>query len=101
MGLRALAYARASDTEHRPLEFLQTQVIFKLARVFQQIDLRMAVRAETNLDAVFEVSVRGHHTVAEISLGRGTGANHRAGFREGRNGFGRHMNRVHRGESFA
>ena len=65
------------SAEHRSLKLLQTQVIFKFARVLQQIDLRVTIRSQTNPHLALQVFVRRHDSITKISLGCGTRANHR------------------------
>src|SRR3712207_8960924 len=52
----------------------RSQVVLKLARVFEQVDLRVAVGAERHAHALFEEEVGGHDAVAEVALGRRAGA---------------------------
>src|SRR5205085_5686417 len=60
--------------EHSPFESLQAQMVFEFARVFEQIDLRVAVCAECDADACGEVEIGGGDTVAQVALGRRAGA---------------------------
>lgn len=52
----------------------EAEVVVKLARVFEGIDLGLAVGAEGDADAAFHDAIRGENAVAEIALGGGAGA---------------------------
>ena len=60
--------------ENGPLLTLEAQMVFELARVFEWIDLRLAVGSERDRDALAHHEVGGDDTVAQISLGGGAGA---------------------------
>ena len=57
-----------SGGKHGAFELLQAQVVFEFARVFEQIDLRVAVRAERDADAFAEQHVGGNDAVAQIAF---------------------------------
>src|SRR5262249_19059707 len=98
---RVLTDARASDTKHRTLELLQAQVIFKFPRILEQINLRLAVRPQTNRHTVLLILVRGDNSVAEIPFSCWAGANYRTGSSERGNRFWRNVNSMHSGETLA
>ena len=56
---------------------MEAEVVFQLARVFEQVYLRVAVGAERERDARGEERVRGHDAVAEVALGRRARADRR------------------------
>src|SRR6202453_5361442 len=77
---------------------LQPQMVLKLARIFQGINLRLAIRAERDPDALAHHLVGDNYAIPKVALRRGTRAH-------GCDGTGKQldlirgdMNRMHRCE---
>ena len=73
----------------------------KLARVFEQIDLYMAVSSEAHPHAVFEKTVNGNNAIAKIPLGRGQAQTIAPRVGKHANRFRRNVNHVNTGEPLA
>jgi hypothetical protein len=81
--------------QHGAFQLLQAQVILKLARIFHQVYLRVAVRAQTDAHAFPKEQIRLDNPVAEIPLRRRAGADKRTRAPQQMRFFIRDVNRMH------
>src|SRR5579871_4190567 len=73
-------------------------MIFQQARIFENIDLHVAVRPEADSGAGWEQTIGGNSAVAKIPLGTGTRTDSRFGFAQGSRFLICDVNRMDAGE---
>ena len=76
-------------------------MVLELAGILEQVDLRLAICSQANVNVLSKQAVRWNDSITKIPLGRGTGTHHRSSIRDHPGSLGRDVNHVNTREAVA